>query len=417
MKSRCLTTSTEVLFLASILASIGQAGNWQEFAVWPTTDEQEAPDIYGNIIVWQQFVYEYGDYDIYIADMNNPTRLATGQADPLVLIVGDSNDQTSPAVYENIVVWQDYVAWESGISAGADWDIRAADIGNWAEPKIFVVSGIANNDERRPAIHGNTVVWQDGQAGDFNIYGADITDLNNPVEFQIAAFEHDQQGPAIYRTTVVWQDNFFGDWDIYAADIWRRNKPAEAAVSFIENDQQNPAIWGNIVVWQSYGLLTENNFFGAYSAEAASAAKAEDWDIYAADVCELSNPVEFAITTNESSQTNPDIDGNIVVWQDYRNNNWDIFGYNLTTQKEFQITDDSHDQTNPAISGNVVVWQDYRNGNSEIYAVVLNGPEVARCASRIAGDVNSDCKVDFADFAIIASHWLECYLEPAEVCR
>jgi len=25
----------------------------------------------------------------------------------------------------------------------------------------------------------------------------------------------------------------------------------------------------------------------------------------------------------------------------------------------------------------------------------------------IAGDINGDCKVDFADFAIIAVHWLE----------
>jgi len=397
--------------LAGLLASVGQGGNWQEFAVWPTTDDQEAPDIWGDIVVWQQFVYEYGDYDIYIADINNPS-------EPLVFVIGDANDQTNPAVYENIVVWQDYVVWEGS----ADWDIRAADINNLAEPLIFIVSDIANNNECKPAIHGNTVVWQDGEAGDFNIYGADITDMSNPAEFQIAAFEYDQQGPAIYRTTVVWQDNFFGDWDIYAADIWQRNKPAEAAVSFsinetaasaiekapvpLYNDQQSPAIWGNIVVWQSYGhgLLTEDNFFG-------------DWGIYGADISEPNDPVEFAITTNESSQMNPDIDNNIVVWQDYRNNNWDIFGYNLTTRKEFQITDDSHDQTNPAISGNVVVWQDNRNGNSEIYAVVLDGPVVARCTSRTAGDVNGDCKIDFEDFAIMASHWLECYLEPPEACR
>ncbi len=392
MRIRYLTTSTEVLFLASLLASVVQGGNWQEFAVWPTTDEQEAPDIWGDIIVWQQFVAEYGDYDIYIADINNPS-------EPLVFVIGDSNDQTSPVVYENMVVWQDYVVWGDS----ADWDIRVADINNLAEPQIFAVSDVVDNNECKPAIHGNTVVWQDGDAGDFNIYGADITDLGNPSEFQIAEFEHDQQGPAIYRTIVVWQDNFFGDWDIYSADIWRRNKPAEAAVSYIENDQQSPAIWGNIVVWQSYGLLTEDNFFG-------------DWDIYAADISGPNDPVEFAITTNESSQTNPDIDGNIIVWQDYRNNNWDIFGYNLTTQKEFQITDDSHDQTNPAISGKVVVWQDNRNANSEIYAVVLNGPVVARCESRISGDVNGDCKIDFADFAIMASRWLECYLEPAEAC-
>ena len=393
MKIRYLTTSTEVLFLASLLASVGQGGDWQEFALWPTTDEQEAPDIWGDIIVWQQFVAEYGDYDIYIADINNPS-------EPLVFVIGDSNDQTSPAVYENMVVWQDYVVWENS----ADWDIRVADINNLAEPQIFAVSDIVDNNEYNPAIHGNTVVWQDGDAGDFNIYGADITDLANPAEFQIAEFEHDQQSPAVYRTTVVWQDNFFGDWDIYAADIWQRNKPAEAPVSYIENDQQSPAVWGNIVVWQ-------DNFFG-------------DWDIYAADIsdfdrlsrAEPNDPVEFAITTNESSQTNPDIDGNIIVWQDNRNNNWDVFGYNLTTQKEFQITDDSHDQTNPAINGNMVVWQDNRNGNSEIYAVVLDGPVVARCESRTAGDVNGDCKIDFEDFAIMASSWLECYLEPAEAC-
>ena len=398
MKIRYLTASTEVLFLASLLASVGQGGDWQEFAVWPTSDEQETPDIWGDIIVWQQFVAEYGDYDIYIADINNPS-------EPLVFVIGDANDQTSPAVYESIVVWQDYVVWEGS----ADWDIRVADINNLAEPQIFAVSDVVDNNEYNPAIHGNTVVWQDGDAGDFNIYGADITDLSNPAEFQIAEFEHDQQSPAIYRTTVVWQDNFFGDWDIYAADIWQRNKPAEAPVSYIENDQQSPAIWGNIIVWQ-------DNFFGVYSAEADSAAKAEDWDIYAADISEPNDPIEFIITTHESSQMNPDIEENIVVWQDYRNNNWDIFGYNLTTQKEFQITDESHDQTNPVVSGNVVVWQDNRDGNSQIYAVVLDGPEVARCVSRTVGDVNGDCKIDFEDFAIMASQWLECYLEPAEAC-
>ena len=254
------------------------------------------------------------------------------------------------------MVWQDHVIWEGS----ADWDIVAADINDLNEIQVFVVSDIADNNECNPAIHGNTVVWEDGQIGDLNIYGADITDLVNPVEFQIAAFEHDQKGPAIHRTTVVWQDNFFGDWDIYAADI------------------------------SDFGVLRQ---------------------------ADPNNVVEFAIAANEFSQTNPDIDGNIIVWQDNRNNNWDIFGYNLTTRKEFQITDDSHDQTNPAISGSVVVWQDSRNGNSQIYAVVLDGPEVAWCTSGMAGDVNGDCKIDFEDFAVMASQWLDCNLEPARACR
>jgi beta propeller repeat protein len=394
MKIRYFTTSTEVLILAGLLVSVGQASDWTEFALYPTTDEQQAPDIWGDIVVWQQFVAEYGDYDIYIADINNPV-------EPAVFVIGDANDQANPAVYKDIVVWQNHVVWQGS----ADWDIYAADIFDLNEPQIYVVSSIVDNNESNPAIHGNTVVWEDGDAGDLNIYGADITDLGNPVEFQISTFEHDQQEPAIFRTTVVWQDNFFGDWDIYAADIWQRNKPAEASVSYSGEDQQNPAIWNNVVVWQ-------DNFSG-------------NWDIYAADISDFEtllqagpdNIIEFAISTNEFSQTNPDINGNIIVWQDNRNNNWDIFGYNLTTRKEFQITDDSQDQTNPAISGNVVVWQDNRNGNSEIYAAILDGPEVAWCLVEMTGDVNGDCKVDFEDFAVMASQWLECFLSSAEACN
>jgi len=146
-------------------------------------------------------------------------------------------------------------------------------------------------------------------------------------------------------------------------------------------------------------------------------------DIYAADISDPENPVEFAITLNEQEQTNPDIDRNIVVWQslglpteDNRNGAWDIYGYNLTTRQEFQITNNPHDQTNPAISGNTVVWEDSRDGNLQIFAIVLDGPEAARCTSKLMGDVNGDCKVDFDDQAIMLSQWLECNLEPKEAC-
>jgi beta propeller repeat protein len=411
----------------------GESGS--EFAIWPTTDDQELPDIDGDIVVWQQFVEEYGDYDIYVADMNNPD-------DPLALIIGDANDQMRPAVFapfdsaqgedllhaerrRGIVVWQDYIIQDGS----GDWDLMASDLSTSLkarpepaegagdsereQPVIFAVSNIFGNDEQSPAIHGNIVVWQDGAEGDYNIFGADITDPARPAEFSVANFERDQQQPAVYRNTVVWQDSYFGDEDILAADIWQRNKPTDFGVSLAEKDQQHPAVWGDIVVWA-------DNYFG-------------DMDIYAADISDPDNPVEFAITANESEQTNPDIDRNIVVWQDNRNGNWDIYGYNLTTRREFQITNESHDQTNPAISGpfdsaqgedilhaerrrGTVVWEDNREGNLQIFAIVLDGPEVARCTSKPTGDVNGDCKVDFIDFTLMASQWLECNLEPREAC-
>ncbi|OHB85320.1 MAG: hypothetical protein A2Z38_06965 [Planctomycetes bacterium RBG_19FT_COMBO_48_8] len=395
-------TFISALLIMLIPVSVPAAESWKEFAVWPTTDDQELPDIHGDIIVWQQFVAEFGDYDIYVADMNNPD-------DPLVVIIGDESDQMRPAVFENIVVWQDYI-----IDGGSgDWDIRAADISDREQPVMFAVSNIFDNDEQSPAIHGNIVVWQDGAEGDYDIYGADITNLESPAEFAIAAFEYDQRRPAIYRNTVVWQDSYFGDEDILGADIWMRNKPTDFGVSLAEFDQQHPAVWGDTVVWA-------DNFFGDMDIYAATWHGLPARGIHGQDGhamgMDVPSPVEFPITSNEAEQTNPDIDRNIVVWQDNRNGDWDIYGYNLTTRREFQITDEPHDQTNPAISGNTVVWEDSREGNLQIFAIVLDGPEVARCTSKLAGDINGDCKVDFDDQAIMLSQWLECNLDPKEAC-
>ena len=206
---------------------------------------------------------------------------------------------------------------------------------------------------------------------------------------------------------------YFGDWDILGADIWMRNKPADFGVTLAEADQQRPAVWGDIVVWA-------DNYFGDMDIYAAKwhglpARGINGQDGHATGM-DVPLPVELAIAASEAEQTNPDIDRNIVVWQDNRNGDWDIYGYNLTTRREFQITDNPHDQTNPAISGNTVVWEDSRDGNLQIYAVVLEGPEVAQCTSKLSGDVNGDCKVDFDDQAIMLSQWLECNLEPEEAC-
>ena len=374
------------LVWAGLPAGGARAGNREEFAVLPSTDDQEAPDIFGTIVVWQQFVYEYGDYDIYIADLNEPV-------DPLVLTIGDANDQMSPAVFERIVVWQDYIRWQDS----EDWDILMADISNPAEPNFFPVSDIVDDDEQRPAISGNIVVWQSGEEGSFGIWGADITEPDWVTRFPIANFEGDQRAPALYRTTVVWQDDSYGDWDVFASDIWRRNRPRDFPVAAIEKSgQQKPAVWGETVVW-------EDDYYG-------------DWDIYMADISDSNRPVERALTPIAGDQVNADIDAGVVVWQDNRNSHWDIYGYNITTRREFRITDDPYDQINPAISGDIVVWQDNRGGSWNIYGVVLDGGEVARCGSRLEGDADGNCRIDFADFAIMASQWLECRLEPADSC-
>ncbi|NMC88518.1 MAG: hypothetical protein GYA64_02585, partial [Methanomicrobiales archaeon] len=82
----------------------------------------------------------------------------------------------------------------------------------------------------------------------------------------------------------------------------------------------------------------------------------------------------------DKAQERPDIDGDIIVWEDGRNGNKDIYlgevskfraDPGLSTLNPSyvgeQITDHSASQEKPSISGDYIVWQDDRSGDWDIY--------------------------------------------------
>ena len=62
----------------------------------------------------------------------------------------------------------------------------------------------------------------------------------------------------------------------------------------------------------------------------------------------------------------------MVIWSDDRNNDRDIYGYELATEVEFPVCVKEGRQTNPAIDGDVVVWVDGRNDNWDIYGARIS---------------------------------------------
>ena len=99
-----------------------------------------------------------------------------------------------------------------------------------------------------------------------------------------------------------------------------------------------------------------------------------DWNIYYADG--LAGP-GTAICSNPGDQILPRVsvgsNGHVlVVWEDHRNGNADIYGYDVTAGKAFTVCDDPSQQVAPRISGDWVVWQDKRNGNWEIYGATID---------------------------------------------
>jgi beta propeller repeat protein len=398
MKSMAIKCLVAVRFSIAFCVPQLPAETGEEFAVYPSFNDQLSPDIDGSIIVWQEFVegviegdggpVTVQDWDVYGLDLSG-----TLGAD-LLYISTYLDDQITPVISGNLVAFSSYV--------DTDFNIWAADIteiddeGNGVD--YIAVSEQPYVDEQNPAIHGNTVVWQDdryqqeGSVSDLDVFGADIHNIDSIVDFLVTPYGHDdqigydQQKPAIWRNRVVSETNYFGDYDIMSSDVWLKDNPDESAVLYDEGQQTNPAISGDIVVWQ-------DDAFG-------------DSDIFAADISNPDSPEIFEVAFVGGQQVNPDIDGNIVVWQDNYAGNWDIYGYNITTGREFVICDNGYDQKNPAISGNIVVWEDDRDGLWQIYAIILDESEIADCDVNPEGDLNGDCKVDLSDLAIFSANWL-----------
>ena len=81
---------------------------------------------------------------------------------------------------------------------------------------------------------------------------------------------------------------------------------------------------------------------------------------------DFSSGSETRITNDPSGQGVPDISGDIIVWQDFRNDtgdftNSDIYLFDLSTGLEGEVSLAPGRQSGPRISGDWIVWRDDRN--------------------------------------------------------
>jgi len=98
----------------------------------------------------------------------------------------------------------------------------------------------------------------------------------------------------------------------------------------------------------------------------------------------LASYVVSPLIADSADQKWPDISGDLVVWWDERNDDGDIYSYDLETDSLKQITTNASEQCKPAVSGERIVWTDIRNGTMDIYMYDPVGGEQPICTA--AGD-------------------------------
>ena len=96
-------------------------------------------------------------------------------------------------------------------------------------------------------------------------------------------------------------------------------------------------------------------------------------DIFLASVEDFRNapPDQYGhvgtrITDDPASQEKPSISGDYIVWQDNRRGNWDIYSYRRSTGTTTQLTTDTGKQWLPEISGNYIAWYDDSSDGTKI---------------------------------------------------
>lgn len=109
----------------------------------------------------------------------------------------------------------------------------------------------------------------------------------------------------------------------------------------------------------------------------------ERYDIYAYD---LSSDREIPVVVAPGHQKQPAIHGNVVVWSDNRNSpeigtraegchdlpdrQCDIYSYNLATGEEKLLAQTGTNNGLPSIHGNLVVWQQYLEAGSSLIVLL-----------------------------------------------
>lgn len=389
-----------------------------EFVVSDAPNDQAVPEIaYNNtdnqyLVAWRDNRSDPDLYGVY-------GRRVLGGDGPIgdEIAISVSQSPMVSLVYPNVsynAVDNEYlVVWDLSTGNGVDRDIygRRVSSGGTVQGDEFLVAAAVNDQMGPVAAHnGNDeylVVWTDERYYDvtsYDIYGQRVANdgalegFNFPISVSTAGQRHPglAHNPTTNEYLVAWhdQDSPLTGKDIYAQLVFSSSylKGDYFAVSTVAGDQEHATV--------AYGTVADE--YLVVWSDGRNFATSE-WDIYGQRISSAGvlTGTEIIVCSEIGAQQFPavaydgDLDEYLVVWQDSRATETDIYGQRITgagvlTGTEISISTALGDQAQPVVAYNsaqveyLVVWEDERAGagNLDIY-----GQRVSSTGSLVGSEI------------------------------
>jgi len=253
-----------------IIAKNIAAGTEVTLRQYSNTQSYSHPAVSGNKVVWLEHLdinknieseWKNTPYSICGADITDLTR-------PVYFTIAEHAGRRDPYPYENYGEDFDDVIDISGdiVVYEAEGDIYGADISNINDIKVFTICSDPTR-QYDPAISGNIIVWTDERNDRGDIYGADISDMENIRELKIVTASRIQRQPDIDGSLIVYLDDTrtYGG-QIKVCCLTKQHSVMDVALTGYPYGME-PAINADTIVWQNsnYGEIEGITLEFAYS--------------------------------------------------------------------------------------------------------------------------------------------------------
>ena len=298
-------------------------------AIFQDSEQQRSPDIYGDRVVWED--RRTGNWEIYSYDLsmdsdmdNVPNYLETPplENDPAMFrITNNSKTQGEPQIYEDTVVWTDM--------RNDEYDIYAYTFSNDTLWPVCTDAGI----QRSPAIYDDKIIWDDYRNGNYDIF---MLNISTGEQSQLSTSTRHDMASSIHGDYVAWY-SYSGSPASESSDIVMFNLKTWTMTPITKDSpiQYRPDVYGDNIVWHESGPGI--------------------WELYK---YEISTGTIERLTYEGQQSFCPDIYQDKVVYYYYHNilDCWSVLMVNITTGENTILERETFGDARPVIHGSKIAW-------------------------------------------------------------